>query len=79
MENMNINTSTIVRTIVSAVVMLNAVLVMVGKTPLELDENIIYTVVSGIATIADAIWIWWKNNSFTKKAIMADEYKKSIK
>ena len=71
---MKISKDTIVRTIVAAIALLNSVLIMFGKTPLDLDENIIYVVVSGIATIATTFWVWWKNNSITQNALLADKY-----
>lgn len=74
-----ISASTIVRTIALLIVLLNQVLVMAGKVPLALDEETIYTVCSGIATIGVSIWTWWKNNSFTKKAREADLVKNGVK
>lgn len=76
---MKVSTNTIVRTILAAIALLNTVLIMLGKTPLDLDENTIYIVASGIATIATTIWAWWKNNSFTHNALCADAYKKELK
>jgi SPP1 family holin len=70
---------TIARTIVAAIALLNAVMVMIGKAPLDLDENTIYIVVSGIAVIATTIWTWWKNNSFTKEAMIADDFMHELK
>lgn len=70
---------TIARTIVAAIALLNAVMVMIGKTPLDLDENTIYVVCSGVAVIITTIWAWWKNNSFTKAAIIADDYMHELK
>lgn len=76
---MKIKTETIVRTIIAAIALLNSILIMFGKTPLDLDENIIYVVASGIATIVTTVWAWWKNNSFTQCAIQADEYLSDIR
>lgn len=76
---MRIKTETIVRTIIAAIALLNSVLIMVGKTPLDLDENTIYVVASGIATIVTTVWAWWKNNSFTQCALQADEYLEDIR
>lgn len=70
---------TIARTIVAAVALLNAVMVMIGKTPLDLDENTIYVVCSGVAVIITTIWAWWKNNSFTPEAIAADRMMREMK
>ena len=76
---MKIKTETIVRTIIAAIALLNSILIMFGKTPLDLDENIIYVVASGIATIVTTVWAWWKNNSFSQCAIQADEYLADIR
>lgn len=70
---------TIIRTILAGVALLNSILVMFGKAPLDLDENTIYVVGSGIATIVTTIWAWWKNNSFTYEAIVADEMMHQLK
>lgn len=70
---------TIIRTILAGLALLNSVLVMLGKAPLDLDENTIYVVGSGIATIVTTIWAWWKNNSFTKEAIVADDFMHELK
>lgn len=70
---------TIARTIIALVALVNAVMLMLGKAPLDLDENTIYVTVSGIATILTTLWVWWKNNSVTKEAIMADEMMHQLK
>lgn len=70
---------TIARTIIALVALINAVMLMLGKAPLDLDDNTIYVTVSGIATILTTLWVWWKNNSVTKEAIMADEMMHQLK
>lgn len=70
---------TIARTIVAAIALLNSIMLMIGKAPLDLDENTIYVVCSGIATVATTIWVWWKNNSITKEAIVADDFMHELK
>lgn len=70
---------TLIRTILAGLALLNAVLVMLGKAPLDLDENTIYVVGSGIASIVTTFWAWWKNNSFTKEAMIADEMMHQLK
>ena len=32
-----------------------------------------------VFTILASLWAWWKNNSFTKAAIQADDVKEAIK
>ena len=75
----NIETSTVVRTIVLALALINQLLVVCGKSPIDLGEEDITLLVSTIATVASAIWSWWKNNSFTKEAQVADELLKQMK
>lgn len=76
---MNVKASTIIRTIVLAIVLVNNILTMNGLNPLPFSEDELYEIVSGIATIAASIWAWWENNSFTKAAIKADEEYERIK
>ena len=76
---MKVSAKTITRTIVSAIVLINTVLVIFGITPFDIDETLLYDVISGVLAILTTVDVWWKNNSFTKSAIEADAYKKSIK
>ncbi len=74
---MKISAGTIARTIVLALALVNQVLVALGISPIEIGDETITTVVSLIFTIVAAVAAWWKNNSFTAKAIAADQYKRS--
>ena len=76
---MNVKASTIIRTIVLAVVLVNNILTMNGLNPLPFSVDVLYEIVSGIATIAASIWAWWENNSFTKEAIEADKVLEELK
>lgn len=76
---MNVKASTIIRTIVLAVVLVNNILTMNGLNPLPFSEEEMYEIVSGIATVAASLWAWWENNSFTKAAIKADEEYERLK
>jgi SPP1 family holin len=75
---MKISTNTIIRTIVLVIALANQILTATGKNPLPFAEEEIYETVSTVATLIASVWAWWKNNSFTQKAIKADEYKKSL-
>lgn len=75
----NVSKETIIRTIVFFVTIVNNILTMSGKNPLPFSEDEVYMALSGIATGIASIWAWWKNNSFTKPAIEADEYMKGLK
>ena len=75
----NISTGTIARTIVLALALINQALVMFGKSPLNIADDDIATVVSLLFTFASTAAAWWKNNSFTQAAIEADECLEKIK
>ena len=70
---------TIARTIWLALVLINQALAICGKEKIPITESEIYQLVTLIATIVTAVWTWWKNNSFTRAAIKADEYMYELK
>lgn len=76
---MKVKTETVIRAIVLFFNLINQVLTMLGKNPLPFAEDELYGILTTIATIAAAIWAWWKNNSFTPAAIKADEYLAELK
>lgn len=70
---------TIVRTACFFVSWLNALLAMIGLPQLELGEDIIQMVVVGLYATGTALFVfgssvinWWKNQSFTKGALLGD-------
>ena len=69
----NISTGTIVRTLCLILALANQLLSAFGKSPLPIDNEQLQQVVSTLITVVVAIINWWKNNSFTKEAIEADE------
>ncbi len=69
----------IVRLIVLAIVLINQALVVAGWNPLPFSEDQIYEGVSIVATVITSLWAWWKNNSITKEAQVADDYMKKLK
>lgn len=75
---MKASKATLARTIVLVIALINQVLTVSGKNPLPFSETEIYEGVSLMLTATASIVSWWKNNSFTKNAIKADEYKKSL-
>ena len=76
---MKIEKSTLIRTIITFISLLNAVLTMSGKNPLPWSDEQMYAALSATATVITTFWAWWKNNSFTKEAIKADKYMKTLK
>ena len=75
----NVSKETIIRTIILAIALLNQILTAAGKNPLPFSDEEIYEGLTLAFTVGSAVWAWWKNNSFTKNAIAADEYKAQLK
>lgn len=70
---------TIIRVVVLIILLINQFLIITGVTEFVIEENEVYNIVSTIATTIMSLWTMWKNNSFTKNAIKADEYLKKLK
>lgn len=79
MEKKKISAETIIRTIVLVFVLVNQTLTMLGKNPLPYSEETIYEFFTAAFTVIASLWAWWKNNSFTKEAIAADEYMNALR
>lgn len=69
----NISAGTIARTIILALALLNQILVINGIEVIPISDEDINMLVSTAWTIVASAAAWWKNNSFTKKAIEADK------
>lgn len=65
--------ATITRTIILGLAIVNNALAIAGKSPLPISNEEVTEVVSFVFTTVAALVAWWKNNSFTQKAIAADE------
>lgn len=75
----SVKMSTIIRTVVLVLALVNNVLTVAGKSPLPIEDAQVELVLSEIFTIAAALWNWWKNNSFTQAALKADRYMAELK
>lgn len=71
----NEKTLAIVRLIVGLITIINLLLAARGYQPIELDEGLITTVVSGIIAIGAYLWSWWKNNNISHNAKQAQRFK----
>ena len=71
--------STIARTVVLVLALVNQVLVMFGVNPLPFSDEGIYEAVTALLTVGASVWAWWKNNSFTKAAQEADKYLEQLR
>ena len=74
-----IKVETVIRTVVMIISMANMLLTVNGKNPLPWSEDEMYIGLSQAAAILATVWSWWKNNSFTKEAIKADEYLEELR
>lgn len=65
--------ATIIRTVVLVLAITNNALAIAGKSPLPIDDEMVTQVISFAFTTGASLVAWWKNNSFTQRAIEADE------
>ena len=76
---MKITAGTIARTVILVFALINQVLTAMGRSIIKVSDDDINTLISTGFTVVSAIIVWWKNNSFTHAAIMADEVLKTRK
>lgn len=76
---MKITKSTIVRTILVALVIINFVLEKFGVDLIPVNESNILMFVETVIEIAVLAVGFWKNNSYTPAAIKADEFLKELR
>ncbi len=76
---MKISKGTIVRTVMLVIVLMNMILKYFGFDVINVSESEILSVVEMLIEIAVIIVTFWKNNSFTDKAIKADEFLRNLK
>lgn len=76
---MKVTSGTIARTFVLALALINQLLTAFGYNMIDISDETVNTLVGTIFTITTAIITFWKNNSFTKEAIKADEVLKELK
>lgn len=65
------------RTIVLLLALISQLLVVVGKRSEAIDVDQWQEYATYILTVIGSVWSWWKNNSFTKNAQVADDIKNS--
>lgn len=68
-----ISAGTIARTIVLALALINQILSLNGIQVIPISDEDINAIVSTLWTVIASVVAWWKNNSFTQKAIQADK------
>ena len=73
MKKINITKGTLIRTILLVFALINQVLAVFGKSPIPIDDDTVTNLISTVWTVIASLIAWWKNNSFTDKAIKADK------
>ncbi len=68
-----ITKGTFIRTILLVLALINQILAVFGKSPIPIDDDTVTNLISTAWTVIASLIAWWKNNSFTKKAIEADK------
>lgn len=79
MNNLKVSTGTIVRTILLAVALINQILTATGHSVLPIDNAQLEEILTALFTIVTSILAGWKNNSFTRAALIGDEVMKKEK
>lgn len=74
-----IKLDTIIRTVCLVVALVNQGLTLAGHSLLPISDEQINEAITLGATIVTSLWAWWKNNSFTQAAIVADEFMHDVK
>ena len=75
----SIKLDTIIRTVCLVLALVNQGLALAGRSLLPITDEQVAEVITLGFTIVTALWAWWKNNSFTKAAIQADEVMHGLK
>lgn len=70
---MKITAGTVARTVCLCLALINQLLAIFGKNVIPFAEDDVYQAVSIIFTLASSVAAWWKNNSFTQAACLADK------
>lgn len=78
-NDLTVKTGTIVRTICLFLALINQLLSNAGHAVLPIEDAQVEIIVTTCITVGVALWNWWKNNSFTKPAIAADNYMAALK
>lgn len=74
-----VSTSTIARTIILILALINQVLTSTGHSVIPISNDQVQEIVSLVFTIISALVAWWKNNSFTAPAKQADIWMREMK
>ena len=72
-QKQTVTPGTIARTLILALALINQILTASGHSIIAVSDDDINTLITTGFTVVSALIAWWKNNSFTKPALKADE------
>ena len=76
---MKVSKGTIVRTVMLVIVVLNMILQHFGLDVIDVSEVQVLAFIELLIEIAVIVVAFWKNNSYSKNAILADAYLKDLR
>lgn len=76
---MKVSVDTICRTVLLIIALINAGLEMTGHSIIPIDDETVTQIISLLFAVVASLVAWWKNNSFTNNAIIADAFLKELK
>lgn len=76
---MNELSKSIIRLLVTFVLVINAGLTAKGLNPIPFDESAVTDVLTQLFAAGSIVWSWWKNNNITKKARAQKEISNKLK
>lgn len=74
-----ISVGTIIRTVCLLLALVNLTLETFGKSVIPISDEQISELITLIFTIITSVTAFWKNNSFTQEAIIADDIMHEMK
>lgn len=70
---MKVSKETIIRTVILVLALVNQILQSTGHSILPFESETVAELISLALTVGASAWAWWKNNSFTKAALIGDQ------
>ena len=65
--------------IVTALLLVNAILTASGKNPIPYSESAVYELISNLLSAIAVIYTWWKNQNITEEAVKAQGWLDEMK
>lgn len=72
-QKQTVTPGTIARTLILALALINQILTASGHSVIAVSDDDVSNLITTGFTVISALIAWWKNNSFTRPALKADE------